>query len=176
MNKKASHHSISHHSYARLTPRDFDKYNCVNLSTGIYMMLAFLLRGYLIWVMSVTNLKNGTSFLTWVYPESFIFYLSLISGSIGLFIILVMTLRRPDAPEWVKRAWHHINWWFYGAIAFDFTITVWFYFIGSYIALSTIVIHLVIVLTCLLYIIKNQRFNLNLTEFPEHFTEAKTKG
>lgn len=155
--------------YARFSPKDFDKYNCLNISLGFYLMLAFTLRGYLVWIMSVTNLQDKVSFLEWIYPERTLFYLSLFSGCLGWFIVLVVSLRRPDAPSWVKKAWHRCHWVLIGALIFDLTCTLWSFILAHKITSTTVIIHMIIVLVCIIYIITNQRFKLNLREFPEHF-------
>lgn len=155
--------------YARFSPKDFDKYNCVNISFGFYVMLAFILRGYLVWIMSVTNLQDKVGFLAWIYPEKPLFYLSLFSGGIGWFIVLLLSLRRPDAPLWVKKFWGRCHWILIGALIFDFVCTFLGFILAHKITSSTVITHTIIVLVCIIYIIKNQRFKLNLREFPEHF-------
>ena len=155
--------------YAHLSPRDFDKYNCVRVSLGLYFILAFILRGYLVWIMSVTNLNDTVSFLAWIYPEKYLFYLSLFSGCLGWFIVLLLSLRRPDAPCWVKKTWQHCHWILIAALIFDLTCSVWGVILAHKITSTTVLIHAIIVLVCIIYIIKNQRFKLNLREFPEHF-------
>lgn len=155
--------------YANLTPKDFDQYNCVKVSLGLYIILAFLLRGYIVWAMSVTNLQDRVGFLSWIYPEKFLFYLSLLSGIIGWFIVIVLSLRRPDAPAWVVASWRYCFWILLIALTFDFLCTLWGFIFAHRITSSTLIIHATIVLLCVIYITKNQRLRLNFKEFPEAF-------
>ena len=91
--------------YANYGPRDFDKFDCLKLSLVLYVMLAFVLRGYLVWLMSVTNMRDRVSILQLAYPQTSLFYLSLLAGAIGLFVVLLICLRKPNGPAWVKKCW-----------------------------------------------------------------------
>ena len=93
---------MSTNSYANYLPKHFDNFDCLKLAPGIYFILLFILRAYIIWIMSVTNMRDHVGFIQWIYPQTALFYLNLVSGVIGLFIVLILSLRRPTASSWVR--------------------------------------------------------------------------
>lgn len=70
------------HLYRRYSVEDFDKFDCLKLSKLFYLVLLFVLRGYLVWLMSVTNMRDRVGLMQWLYPEMNLFLLSLFSGAI----------------------------------------------------------------------------------------------
>ena len=96
---------MSANNYAKFSPKHFDSFDCLTLAPGIYFILLFVLRAYIIWIMSVTNMRDNVGFIQWVYPQTALFYLNLASGVIGLFVVLILSLRRPKAPTWVRTCW-----------------------------------------------------------------------
>ena len=83
-------------NYAKFLPKHFDSFDCLKLAPGIYAILLLVLRAYIIWIMSVTNMRDNVGFIQWVYPQTALFYLNLASGVIGLFVVLILSLRRPS--------------------------------------------------------------------------------
>ena len=47
--------------FAQYMPNDFDQFDCVKISWLFYLFLVFILRGYIVWIMSVTNFNNKVS-------------------------------------------------------------------------------------------------------------------
>ena len=91
--------------YQEYSLEDFDKFDCLKLSKRFYLVLLFVLRGYLVWLMSVTNMKDRVATMQWIYPETNLFFLSLVSGILGLFVVVIISLRRPNSANWVKVIW-----------------------------------------------------------------------
>ena len=112
------------HRFAHYTPSDFDNYDCVKVSKVIYLILIFVLRGYLVWLMSVSNLRDKVGVIQWIYPEPSLFYLSLLSGSLGLFVLLILCLRKPEASDWVQHSWQYIRGILLTALVFDLMVNV----------------------------------------------------
>ena len=115
--------------YANYLPKDFDNFDCLKLAPGIYLILLFVLRAYFVWLMSVTNMRDHVGIIQWIYPQTALFYLNLVSGVIGLFIVLVLSLRRPNAAPWVRICWQKCKLLLFIALGFDLFIGVVGYFI-----------------------------------------------
>lgn len=162
--------NVHKNKYANFTPKDFNKHNCLTLSLGVYGMLLYILRAYVVWIMSIVNQQNPTSFVTFIYPQTSLFYLSLTAGGIGVFILVIISLRRPGASIWLQKQWQYCNYWFLFALGCDLACMGWGYNEGI-ITFISLMLHAFIVLVCCLYVIFNQRFKLNLMEFPEKFLE-----
>ena len=165
MNKKNSK------KYQYYSVGDFDHYDCLKLSKKLYLVLIFLLRGYLVWLMSVTNMHDRVSIVSWIYPEKSLFYFSLFSGAIGLFVLLIISLRRPEASPWVQKSWRHCRTILIGALLFDLFTHVLGYFYWQFFSLEWLIIQTIITLTLILLCYTSERFKINLSEFPQKMPE-----
>lgn len=159
--KKYQHYSVG----------DFDSYDCLKLSKKFYLVLIFLLRGYLVWLMSVTNMRDRVSIISWIYPEKSLFYFSLFSGAIGLFVLLIISLRRPEAGSWVQTSWRHCRKILSVALLFDLLTHVIAYFYWQLFFLEWLILQTVITLALILLCYTSDRFNINLSEFPQKIPE-----
>ncbi len=157
--------------YARYSISDFDKFDCLKLSKGIYLLLLFVLRGYIIWLISVTNMRDRVSTIQMMFPETSMFYLSLLSGSIGLFMMLIITLRKPGAPNWVKYFWKNCRNIFVVALCFDFVISFIGFFYWQIISLNLLLSYAVVAIIFIGFLYRSQKVNLNISEFPEELPE-----
>ncbi|SEL03493.1 Protein of unknown function [Colwellia chukchiensis] len=157
--------------YAQLSPKDFDSFDCVKLAPGIYLILLFVLRAYIIWLLSVTNMRDHVATIQWLYPERALFYLNLVSGAIALFIVLVLSLRRPDAKPWVRNCWQQCKILLIVALAFDLLVATLGYFIWHLQSITWLFGHGVIVLLAVSYILRSKRFTINIAEFPATIPE-----
>ena len=162
---------MSAQHYANYLPKDFDNFDCLKLAPGIYLILLFILRAYIIWIMSVTNMRDHVGIIQWIYPQTALFYLNLVSGVIGLFIVLVLSLRRPAAPAWVRICWQKCKMLLIVALAFDLLIGVLGYFIWHLQTISWLLVHCSLVISAVSYILKSKRFTINIAEFPEALPE-----
>ena len=162
---------MTKHSYAEYSLEDFDKNDCLKISKGFYLLLFFVLRGYLVWLMSVTNMNDRVATLAWLYPNISLFYLSLLSGVLGLFVVLIITLRRPEAPLWVRYCWRHCRKILLSALFFDLFVNLLGHFYWQLVSVNFLLLQITIVSTFILYCYKSQRFSINLQEFPDKLPE-----
>lgn len=161
--------------YANYSINDFDRFDCLKLSKGLYFALAFVLRGYLIWLFSVANLSDHVSFLALVFPDKNVFYLNLFSGIPGLFVFALICLRRPNAPLWVKKCWRRSHYLLIIALLFDVLIMAYAYTAGYIHTLMWLIYQLLLISVFIVYIMKSKRLTINLFEFPEPFDEGSKK-
>lgn len=161
------------HPLAQYSINDFDKHNCLKLFWGFYLLLAFLLRGYVIGVLSLSNLRDKLSLIQWFYPESSLFYLSLLSGIPALMLLLLMFSRKPEASDWIKNLWPK----FLLLCSFVFIIDLSFYW-GLFLfeeqgqlkwLIGQSILGLLIIALCKF----STRATINLSEFPETITVQK---
>jgi polyferredoxin len=157
--------------YADYSINDFDKYDCLKLSKGIYLLLLFVLRGYIIWLISVTNMQDRVSTIQMMFPETSMFYLSLLSGAIGLFMVLVIGLRKPDAPNWIKVCWRHCRKFLVVALCFDLLISSIGFFYWQIIPLNLLLSYAIVAIIFIGFIYSSQKVSLNISEFPEKLPE-----
>ncbi len=136
-----------------------------------YIVLLFVLRGYIVWLMSVTNMRDRVEIIQWIYPETALFLLSLLSGAIGLFVVLIMSLRRPDAPKWVQGGWFHCRKLIVVALLFDFFTNIIGFFYWQLQSVSWLLMQAVMVCGLIALCYTSERININLHEFPEKIPE-----
>ena len=157
--------------YKEYSIEDFDKFDCLKVSKRFYFVLFFVLRGYLVWLMSVTNMKDRVATMQWIYPETSLFFLSLISGFIGIFVLIMMTLRRPDAAIWVKKLWPYCRMLLVIALTFDFIINLLGFFYWQLTSVLWLVSQAFIIFALITLCFTSKRMTINLSEFPQRLPE-----
>lgn len=166
---------MNKHNYAQYSVQDFDNFDCLKISKWLYLSVLFILRGYAIWLMSVTNMKDRIGIIQWVYPETSLFYLSLGSGALGIFIVVVLSLRRPKAEPWVRKCWQHVKVILTLALLFDFIICLVGFFYWHLLSLSWLIAQAIIVVGLIIILNTSKKIAINITEFPEQLPEQKKK-
>lgn len=157
--------------YQEYSIEDFDKFDCLKLSKRFYLVLLFVLRGYLVWLMSVTNMKDRVATMQWIYPETNLFFLSLASGVIGLFVVVIISLRRPNSANWVKVIWPYCRTMLVMALIFDFSINLIGFFYWQLTSMLWLVCQGLIVFTLITLCFTSKRMQINLIEFPQELPE-----
>ncbi len=157
--------------YQEYSIEDFDKFDCLKLSKRFYLVLLFVLRGYLVWLMSVTNMKDRVATMQWIYPETSLFFLSLVSGVIGLFVVVIISLRRPNSASWVKVIWPYCRTMLVVALIFDFSINLVGFFYWQLTSMLWLICQGLIVFALLTLCFTSKRMQINLTEFPQALPE-----
>lgn len=160
---------MNKHQYANYSLKDFNKFDCLKLSIGIYAILTFVTRGYLVWIISISNINNQTDAIEMIFPEPEMFYLSLVSGVVGLFIILIICLRRPNASQWVRFCWQYLRAFLSVALIVDIVVSIIGCYYLSLLSPQWLLIQFIITLLFIVYLYTNNRVKLNIKEFPEHF-------
>ena len=157
--------------YQEYSLEDFDKFDCLKLSKRFYLVLIFVLRGYLVWLMSVTNMKDRVATMQWIYPETNLFFLSLVSGVIGLFVVVIISLRRPNSANWVKVIWPYSRSMLVVALIFDFSINLIGFFYWQITSIPWLVCQGLISSALITLCFTSKRMQINLIEFPQALPE-----
>jgi uncharacterized membrane protein len=152
--------------YKNYSVEDFDKYNCIKISMSIYLVLIFVLRGYLVWIISVTNMRDRVAIIQFVYPDTSLFFLSLFSGALGLVIVVLLSLRRPNAATWVQNLWPYCRQIMVTALVFDLVVSIMAYSYWQLLSMNWLLIQMSIVISLIFLCFKSRSLNINLREFP----------
>lgn len=86
----------------------YDKYGCLRPPLGLYLSLAFLLRGYLVWIVALSFRQDSARLLSLFYPDKTSFVTALVVGVPALITAAVISLRRAGMPKWIELSWSHI--------------------------------------------------------------------
>jgi len=112
-------------------------------------------------------MRDRVSIISWVYPETSLFYLSLISGTVGLFVVLIISLRRPEAVNWVQISWRHSRKILVTALLFDLLTHGMGFFYWQLISVEWLIMQAILTLSLIFLCYNSERFKINLTEFPQ---------
>ena len=162
---------MKNNAFANYSINDFDHFDCLKLSKGLYFSLIYILRGYFVWLISVANMKDHTSFLAFVFPDKQLFYVNLVSGGLGLIVLVLISLRKPNAPDWVKRFWPKTHYLLIFALLFDLFITLYAYYIDLIYSFTWILAQFFCAAILIYYYLTSKRLAINLTEFPQPFDD-----
>jgi hypothetical protein len=111
-------------------------------------------------------MRDRVSIISWVYPETSLFYFSLFSGTIGLFVVFIISLRRPGAADWVKFCWKHCRKVLIVALVFDLFTHVIAYFYWQLFSVEWIIMQTIVSMLLISLCFTSERFKVNLEEFP----------
>ena len=167
--------SKQNNDYKNYSVEDFDKYNCVKISISIYLVLLFVLRGYLVWIFSVTNMRDRVAIIQFIYPDTSLFFLSLFSGALGLVVLVLLSLRRPNAAPWVQKLWPYCRRIMVTALVFDLVVSILAYSYWQLFSITWLLIQMSIVISLIILSFKSQSLTINIREFPVLLVEDKNK-
>lgn len=160
--------------------RDYDKYGCIKLPLLLYVALAYLLKGYVIWVVSLSYRENPAALLNTFFPSRNDFYHALILALPAVFCAVVFSIRRVNMPSVVKWLWHKIRYLLVLSASIQLGYSVWqgnislhniMHFNAYYGVLMDVVVLMLIIGYCLL----NQRVIDVSRQFPEAEGEGEEK-
>lgn len=86
--------------------QDFDLDGKVRVPVGFYLLLAYLCRGYLMWVISLTYSDDRSLLLSLVYADGHTFFLNLVLGLPALFCFALFALKTQRQKPWFKFLWN----------------------------------------------------------------------
>jgi hypothetical protein len=153
--------------YRHFSVNDFDRYDCLKLPWFLYLLLAYLMRAYLGFLFSVSNLTDKTAILGWLFPDPRLFYLSLYSGIPAVIMAVVIALRHPGSGAWVRLGWRHFRKLALLALVIDALMVLLEYWHFRYIGLAQMLWQTGFVLTGTGYLFFSTRLQLALSEFPQ---------
>jgi len=163
---------MSKHQYAKYTMKDFNQFDCLKLSKGIYAILAFVLRGYIVWIMSITNMQDQTGTIEIIFPDPKLFYLSLVSGAVGLFVILLINLRKPETYSWVKKSWPNMRTFLLASLVIDMLVSLVGFYYLSLLSLTWLLLQFFITVVFIVFLYTSNKIKLNIQEFPEKLVNS----
>lgn len=104
--------------------QDFDFEGKVKVPVGFYLVMLYLLRGYITWVISLTYRDDPSLLLSLVYSESHFFYLSMLVGFPAVFVQTLFALKKQNQKAWYKSLWGKTYWLLAVALLVDISLQV----------------------------------------------------
>jgi len=150
---------------------DYDKHGCIKLPFMLFLSLGYLLKGYVIWIVSLSYRQEPAALLNIFYPSRSDFYGALIIGIPALICVVIFSVRRVNMPSVFQWLWYKIRWLLMLSAIIQLAFSVWQGNISlhnlQHVA-SNYAVFLDFVLTSIivLYILLNQRVIDVSLEFP----------
>lgn len=87
--------------------------------------MAYLVKGYVIWIVSLSFRQEPAALLNIFYPDRSEFYQALLIGLPAVFCVVVFSLRRINMPVFVVWLWHRIRWLLIVAAVLQLGFSLW---------------------------------------------------
>lgn len=84
----------------------YNKYICLKMNATMWFILLFILKPYLIIIMSIANFRKPMNLIEMVYPERLTMALTALAAIPVGFLLYAWSRREPDASDTVKNIWH----------------------------------------------------------------------
>ena len=120
-------------------------------------------------------MRDRVAIIQTIYPDTSLFFLSLVSGSLGLIVVVLLSLRRPDAANWVKKLWPYCRHFLVLALIFDLVVSLIAYVYWQLLSINWLVIQTSVVTSLIVLCFKSKSLSINLREFPEALIEDDKK-
>jgi len=87
--------------------KDYDSYLCLKVSTGMWAVILFLFRPYVIIILSLVNRRDRMELINAVYTDRTGMMLGALAAIPVMVFIYAWIKRQPDASDHVRWIWHH---------------------------------------------------------------------
>jgi len=105
--------------------KDYDKYGCIKLPAWLYLVVAFLLRSYVIWIVALSDRNDGASLLNLFYPDRSVFTMALLMALPTVLCAAIISLRRTGMPQLIHWLWRKIRLWLASAAIIQLAYALW---------------------------------------------------
>ena len=147
---------------------DFDKHMCLQPGLVIWLVIAFLMRPYIVMVMSFAQMGNRMGTIDLVYPDRIWFAVDALAALPAVLVVVVSWMRRPGARALVRRAWHNGRAWLLTSSVANASVAV-MSLVLSESSRTTIVSPILLVLSvwCLWFLWVSRRVRDVFADFPD---------
>ena len=84
----------------------YDKYLCLRMNDTLWLILLFLLRPYLVTIISLVNRADKTGLINMVYSDKLVLWWAFLAGVPAALVIYAWNRRRPEASPFARKVWH----------------------------------------------------------------------
>ncbi len=85
--------------------QDFDFDGKLKIPVGFYLALIYLLRGFIIWVISLTYSDDRSLLLGLIYSDVSLFSLTILTGLPAVFTFALFSLKKHKDKNWYIALW-----------------------------------------------------------------------
>jgi Protein of unknown function (DUF2919) len=84
----------------------YDKYLCLKINDTLWVILLFLLRPYVVTVISLANRTDRTGIINMIYSDKMALWWGILAGVPAFLVIYAWIKRKPGASPFVRKLWH----------------------------------------------------------------------
>jgi hypothetical protein len=84
----------------------YDKDLCLKINDTLWIILLFLLRPYVITVISLANRTDRTGIINMIYSDKMALWWGLLAGVPAFLVIYAWIRRKPEASPFIRKLWH----------------------------------------------------------------------
>jgi len=85
--------------------QDFDFEGRLKVPLGFYLAIAYLLRGFIIWIISLTYSDDRSLLISLIYSNVSLFTLTVLTGLPALFTFFLFALKKQKEKSWYQSIW-----------------------------------------------------------------------
>ncbi|MDP2560176.1 DUF2919 family protein [Psychrobium sp. 1_MG-2023] len=152
---------------------DYDKHGSLKLPWTLLLVMSFLLRSYIVWIVALSYRQDTAGLLTLFYPEPAQFYTALGLAVPSLFCLVIICARRVGMPQSIIWLWSKIRW----LVALSASIQMGYLVSQGYVSLHNLrhvlvtypkLIEVMALVAVIIYCGINQRLIDTSNDFPQH--------
>jgi hypothetical protein len=150
----------------------YDRYLCLRLTTGAWVVMAYLLRPYVIMTLSLANRQDRWGLINLMYQDRLAMALSAMAAVPVFFVIYAFVKRKPGVTGMARNIWHKG----YALIMISLLLNIIIVFVPMLTGKSESVSHagmmqLAITVFMIVYIVTSQRVRDAFADYPEKTAE-----
>ncbi|MBT1446478.1 DUF2919 family protein [Shewanella sp. JM162201] len=126
----------------------------------LYLLLAFLGRGWLVFIASLTQFNDRAGLVRLFYPQKEAFLLALASGVGAVLCYVLVLLERKRRPEWARGSFSRMKWLLWPLLLVEAGLLISRLISTDYLFSWTAAMDAVLVFWFALYLAKSQHLSL----------------
>lgn len=83
----------------------YDKHLCLRMNDTLWLILLFLLRPYLVTIISLANRTDRSGMINMIYSDKMALWWGLLAGVPAILVIYAWTRKKPGATSFVRAVW-----------------------------------------------------------------------
>ena len=146
----------------------YDKYLSLKPDLNMWLMFAFLLRPYVIFLLSITNRQDKMGLINLIYFDRFVMILAAIAAIPAVLVMYAFAKRKPEASDKVRWIWCRSGGFLLASVLLNLLIVLVPALMGLLHELGIIIwVELGISVLIIYYLFSNERVRDTFADFPD---------
>jgi hypothetical protein len=144
----------------------YDDNLCIKISIGLWLTIVFLLRPYVVMLLSFANMSNTMELIHLLYVNDTTFALSAVAALPTVVLFITWTKRRPDSGRAIRWIWNHGRAFLAVSIVLNLIIVVISAFWARRGPQFADAIQAILIVYIILYLYRSERVRDTFQDFP----------